>query len=72
MSCRSGCPTQDHRSWGECARASNLHTLVGETVDANRRLETNLAEYRKVRAQGIQPQSIRRPFVEAAKKASGA
>lgn len=70
--CRSGCPTQDHESWGACARASNLYTLVGDTVHANRRLEHNLAEYRKVRAQGIQPQSIRRPFVEAAKQAADA
>jgi hypothetical protein len=70
--CRSGCLTKDHESWGACAKASNLHTLVGDTVHANRRLETNLAEYRKVRAQNIQPQSIRRPFVEAAKRAADA
>lgn len=70
--CRSGCPTQDHETWGECARAANLQTLVGDQVEANRRLEGNLAEYRKVRAQGIQPKSIRRTYVEAAKKASGA
>lgn len=68
--CRTGCPTQDHESWGACARAANFSTLVGDVVDANRRLERNLAEYRAVRKQGIQPQSIRRPFVEAAKKAN--
>jgi hypothetical protein len=41
-------------------------------VDANRRLEANLAEYRRVRKQGIQPKSIRRTYVEAAKKAANA
>jgi len=41
-------------------------------VDANRRLEANLAEYRKVRKQGIQPKSIRRTAVEASKIATGA
>lgn len=71
-SCRTGCLTQDHESWGACARAANLQTQVGDQVTANRRLETNLAEYRKVRAQGLQPQSIRRPFVEATKRANDA
>lgn len=70
--CRSGCVTQDHGSWGACARAANLQTQVGDGVDANRRLDTNLAEYRKARAQGLQPQSIRRTYVEATKKAAGA
>jgi hypothetical protein len=71
--CRSGCPTPGaHSSWGECARASNFHTLVGQAVDDNRKLERNLQAYRDVRRQGLQPQSIRRPFVEATKKAAGA
>jgi len=71
--CRSGCPTPGlHRSWGECAKSANLQTLVGDTVDANRRLERNLDEYRAVRKQGIQPKSIRRTYVEAAKEAAGA
>lgn len=70
--CRSACATRDHESWGACAKAANLSTLVGDVVDANRRLETNLAEYRKVRKQGIQPKSIRRTAVEASKIANDA
>jgi len=65
--CRTACATQNHASWGECARASNISTQVGPVVDANRRLENNLSEYRKVRKQGIQPKSIRRAAVEASK-----
>lgn len=72
MSCRSACRTQDHGSWGACARAANLSTQVGDAVDANRRLARNLDEYRRVRKQGIQPISLRRTYVEAAKKAAGA
>ena len=71
--CRSGCPTPGaHATWGECARAANLQTQVGDVVDANRKLARNLDEYRRVRAQGLQPQSIRRPFVEATKRAADA
>lgn len=70
--CRSGCTTQDHSSWGECARSANLSTMVGGSVQANRQMETDLAEYRKVRKQGIQPKSVKRPAVEAAKIATGA
>lgn len=71
-SCRSGCPTQDHESWGACARAANLQTLVGDTVQANHQMERDLAEYARARKQGLQPQSIRRLFVEATKKAADA
>jgi hypothetical protein len=71
--CRSGCPTPGaHGTWGECARSANLHTLVGDHVTANRQMERDLGEYRRARAQGLQPQSVRRPFVEATKRASGA
>lgn len=24
MSCSTGCPTQDHQSWGECVRSKGL------------------------------------------------
>lgn len=70
--CRSGCPDQNHESYGACLKASNFHTLVGDAVHDNRKLERNLQAYRDVRAQGIQPQSIRRPFVEASKRAADA
>lgn len=70
--CRTGCATQDHASWGECARASNLSTMVGGSVQANKQMEVDLAEYASVRRQGIQPKSVKRPAVEAAKKVVGA
>lgn len=70
--CRTGCLTQNHDSWGACARAANLSTMVGEGVQINKQGEKDLEAYRRARAQGLQPQSVRRPFVEATKKAAGA
>lgn len=53
-------------------RAANVSTMVGDGVQINRQGEKDLAEYARLRKQGLQPQSIRRPFVEATKKAAGA
>jgi hypothetical protein len=57
--CRSGCPTQDHRSWGECARAANLRVaycgIGGGDATAQKRWDAELSLYRSARAQGIQP-----------------
>ena len=63
MACRSGCTTQDHDSWGDCLRASNIQMSTG---DANGELVNNgwtikkwdseLKLYREARAQGIQPE----------------
>ena len=58
MSCRSGCLTKDHESWGACARAANLKVsavMESAHTDAWRKTETDLAAYRTARANGIQP-----------------
>jgi hypothetical protein len=49
--CRSGCPTQDHASWGECARAANMR-VSGDTVAKNNR---DLNAYAYARSLGLQP-----------------
>lgn len=67
MTCRSGCPTGGHASWGECARAANLVVAgVGESAARTRAWDNDLRAYREARAQGIQPASTRRSDVEAA------
>jgi hypothetical protein len=63
MACRTGCPTQDHESWGDCLRASNIQMSTG---DANGELVKNGCTkkkwdsehklYRDGRAHGIQPE----------------
>ena len=60
MACRTGCPTQDHASWGECARQSDLqidtHALKYSRKaekDKDRRLDS----YADLRKEGLQPRS---------------
>lgn len=60
MACRSGCKTQDHSSYGECARAASIK--VGATVASNNsemfsQTKRELKDYRAARAQGIQPEA---------------
>ena len=52
--CRSGCLTQEHATWGECARAANLR--IGQ-VDATEqsKWDRELAEYRAATSAGIRP-----------------
>jgi len=62
MSCRTGCPTQDHGSWGDCLRASNLQLNPGDAsgnmVDSGwtgKKWDKELDLYASARKQGIQP-----------------
>lgn len=67
MPCRSGCPTQDHRSWGECARESVRFGLWhSPAVQRENDWNGELAEYRDARAQGIQPATTKRADIRAA------
>ena len=69
MSCRSGCPTKDHGSWGDCLRASNVR--IGDlNVTANKQFLRDNEAYRAARKQGIQPQTTRRVDVERAVRMS--
>lgn len=72
--CRSGCPTQNHATWGECARAANLRVaycgIGGGDATAQRRLDGELAAYRAARAEGIQPDGTSRQAVSKAVRAS--
>jgi hypothetical protein len=72
MSCRSGCPTQDHTNWGECARQSGLQvgdlTGVGVARTTNKRLEL----YASAKRQGIQPPTTQLRHVQDSLRAAGA
>lgn len=79
MSCRTGCPTQDHSSWGECLKASNLQLNTGDAKASlihsgwtNKKWDNELKEYRDARAQGIQPKSTKTADIRAAVEASNA
>jgi hypothetical protein len=60
--CRTGCPTQDHESWGDCLRASNLQLTTGDANSnlisggwTNKKWNKELDLYASARKQGIQP-----------------
>lgn len=69
--CRSGCPTQDHDSWGACLRAANLQVQPGIMDAPSRRAwDGELKAYADARRQGLQPSGttmpkIRKAIVEA-------
>lgn len=66
MACRSGCPTPgQHRSYGECARAANIH--VGQVdATAERKWDAELNAYAAARAQGVQPATTKMPDIQRA------
>jgi hypothetical protein len=71
MSCRSGCPTQNHVNWGECVRAANLHigyaaSAKGLDATSQKKWDKELALYRSAREQGIQPAGTTTKSVRAA------
>lgn len=56
MTCRTGCPTQDHTSWGECARDSGLQIGALQGADSvSRRTDKRLGAYATARGLGLQP-----------------
>lgn len=77
MPCSTGCPTQDHESWGACLRAKSLRTAVsipGLDWDRSRQKDWDkrIDSYREARDQGIQPASSRSSDIDTAVKVSDA
>lgn len=52
MACSTNCPTQDHKSWGECVRAKGIETMRLEStrpsLGAQRRFDQQTDELRQV------------------------
>jgi len=59
MSCRSGCPTQDHGNWGDCLRASGLQLSTGDAGSSKqmsqKKWDSELTAYKSAIDQGIEP-----------------
>lgn len=74
MACRTGCRTQDHRTWGECARAACLRVaycgIGGGDATEQKRWDNELSAYRDARRQGIQPDGTTMPKVRQAMELS--
>lgn len=61
-SCTTGCPTQDHASWGDCVRSKGLRlaycqSAAGHDKTRQNKWDNELNEYRSAVAQGIEPES---------------
>lgn len=67
--CSSGCPTQDHATYGQCMKAKGavVGVITPNQDYANRsRFWTEIKEYREAKAQGIQPKSSKLEDIRAA------
>lgn len=74
--CRAGCKTQDHATWGECARASRLNIgycgIGGGDATAQKSWDYELDLYRQARAEGIQPDATKLNKITEAMRLSDA
>jgi hypothetical protein len=70
--CRTGCKTQDHANWGECARAANLSVSSEQVSNTLKKNEKELTAYRDARKLGIQPASTRMKDIQKAVRVSEA
>lgn len=70
--CRSGCPTQDHLSWGECARASHFYTNGVHQRTEYKKYDAELNDYAAARQSGLQPKTTRRHDIDRAVREANA
>lgn len=64
--CRSGCVTQDHASWGECARAAGLQIGDVRGRDTSKAWDYELDSYEGAVRQGIEPKTTQLHDTQAA------
>lgn len=75
MACSSGCPTQDHETYGQCMRAKRqmvgfARSAYGADKTRDNLHERELTLYRELRAQGIQPDGTGMAKLKFAEKMS--
>lgn len=70
MACRSGCPTQDHASWGECAKSARFAVQwlggTGPSYGGEKAWNRENAAYAQARKDGLAPSTVTREAVNAA------
>lgn len=57
--CRSGCPTQDHLTWGECFRAAGVEFGNPGQRRYSKAWDNELALYKRARTDGLNPRSTK-------------
>lgn len=74
MACRTGCPTQDHASWGDCLRASNIQMNAGDARGtrsmSNRAFNAEMSAYESAVKEGLDPRTTNMIDINAAKHAA--
>lgn len=75
MTCSTGCPTQDHKSYGECMRSKKqmvgfARSAYGADKTKDKLHERELTLYKELRSQGIQPDGTGMKKLEFAKRMS--
>lgn len=68
MACSSGCPTQDHASYGECLRSKSLQVQNEEAHRYNQSMNGALDDYVDARHSGMQPASVMKKDVAFARE----
>lgn len=68
--CRTGCPTQNHRSYAECCKGLSINT--GEVYVRDRAWDRELDAYDDAVAAGIQPAGTSMAEVDKAVRLSEA
>jgi hypothetical protein len=68
--CSTGCPTQNHTTFGECLRAKNLQVadVAAHKFNTNQIKEIN--NYVDARKSGMQPASVSKKDVDFARAAT--
>lgn len=70
--CRTGCPTQDHESWGECARASHFYNAGTSGREMYQKFDKGLEDYAYARKIGLQPETTMPVHVDKCLREAGA
>src|SRR5690348_15820069 len=70
MACRTGCPTQDHDTYGACLRGANIQIdrfAISGNVDTRleKRKDETLGRYKALRESGFEPPSIKKSNLDA-------
>lgn len=74
MACSSGCPTQDHATYGECLRSKSLQVADVTAHAFHQKRNHEINEYIDARREGMQPKTFFKRDVDAARaitKATG-
>jgi hypothetical protein len=71
--CSSGCPTQDHASYGECLRSKTARVAYANSVNGwdaskQKRWDGELSRYRDLVSQGLEPKGTTHREMDRAEK----